>query len=211
MYNFGKYKTTFEIILGGNTMNGLIVVLSGPSGAGKGTVYNEIAKKRNNVRKEISVTTREKRNGEVDGKDYLFVSKETFLKWKKQEKFIESVEYDGQYYGTLKVNLNDLKDFDIFFDKDVRGALKIKECYPEAILIYIMPKDVDTLIKRRGDRGKNRHELSKGEVEIAKHMEWLVINDDIDIAVLTIEGILNCVRNNRMSNKENIQFLSDFY
>lgn len=167
-------------------MNGLIVVLSGPSGAGKGTVYNEIAKKRNNVRKEISVTTREKRNGEVCGKDYLFVSKETFLNWKEQERFIESVEYDGQYYGTLKVDLNDLNNFDIFFDKDVRGALKIKECYPEAILIYIMPKDVDTLIKRRGD-------------------------DDIDIAVSTIEGILNCVRNNRMSNKENIQFLSDFY
>lgn len=192
-------------------MNGLIVVLSGPSGAGKGTVYDALSKKRINVKKEVSVTTREKRKGEVCGKDYIFVSKRTFEEWVNESKFIEWVEYDGEYYGTLKPDLSDLKEKDIFFDKDVRGALKIKEMYPEAVLIYILPKDVETLIKRRKDRGKNRHELSKAEVEIAKNMEWLIINDDINLAVTTLEEIINCVRKSRMINSANIEFLNNFY
>lgn len=192
-------------------MNGLIVVLSGPSGAGKGTLYKALAKRRENLRKEISVTTREKRIGEVCGEDYIFITKEVFKKWVKENKFLEWIEYDGEYYGTLKPNLEDLKNKDIFFDKNAKGALKIKEMYPEAVLIYILPKDVETLIKRRNNRGKNRHELSIEEVEVAKKIDWFVINDNLDVAVSSIEEIINCVRKNRMSNSENIEFLNNFY
>lgn len=192
-------------------MENLIVVLSGPSGAGKGSVFEGIKKRRNNVKKEISVTTRKMRDGEKNGIDYIFKSKEEFFKMKEQEMFIETINFDNNYYGTLKPN-NTLKSkVDIFYDKNPEGALKIKELYPEAILFYIIPLNVEQLIKQRGNRGDNRHRIAMSEIELAKKMDWLIINDDLEETINRVESILDITRANRMCNKSSAIFLDEFY
>lgn len=192
-------------------MNGMIVVLSGPSGAGKGRVFEEIEKRRNNVRKVLSVTTRPKREDDEKKDNYIFVSKNEFIDRIENGEFIEYEWYDEHLYGTLKVPVEELAEHDLFFDKDVRGAMSIKQRYPEAITIYIMPKDKETLLRRRGTRGKNRTEISRDEVPLAKHLDFLVINDDIDETVKQIESIIECMRASSMKSKSSIQFLNSFY
>ena len=189
-------------------MNGMIVVLSGPSGAGKGRIFNEIAKLRGNVKRIPSVTTRAKRD-EKD--DYIFVSKDEFLDKVENHEFFEYEWYDSELYGTLKIPLEQLQETDLFFDKDVRGALSIKSVYPQAITIYIMPKDKETLRARRGNRGKNRGEIARGEVELAKNLDFLVINEDIHETVKQVEQIIECMRAHSMKNNGSIKFLNEFY
>ena len=192
-------------------MKGMLVVLVGPSGAGKGRVFKEIAKLRKNVRKVLSVTTRSVRPNEKQGVDYIYVDRNKFFQMKENGEFFESVNYDGNFYGTLNIPVEELEERDLFLDKDVRGAIKIKEKFPEAITIYIMPNDVETLIKRRGDRGKYRQQIAEEEVTLAKQMDFLVINDDIADTVKTVESIIQCMRNCSMKNKWNIKFLEEFY
>lgn len=192
-------------------MKGMLVILSGPSGAGKGRVFKEIAKRRRNVRKVLSVTTRPKRKEDFEKENYIFVSEKEFLEMRENGEFFESVSYDGNLYGTLSIPVEELKERDLFFDKDVRGALSIKKAYPEAITIYIMPRNVKTLNERRGDRGTNRAQISKDEVELAKQLDFLVINDNIHNTVKMVETIIECSRRNSMKNKWNIKFLEEFY
>lgn len=192
-------------------MNGMIIVLSGPSGAGKGRTFDEIAKVRENVRKVLSLTTRPKREEDMKKENYVFVSKEEFLTRVENGEFFEYEWYDDNLYGTLNVPVEELKERDLFFDKDVRGAISIKKAYPEAITVYIMPKDKETLCMRRGSRGKNRAQISKDEIELAKQLDFLVINDDINETVKQVEAIIECMRANAMKNKASIQFMDSFY
>lgn len=192
-------------------MNGMIVVLSGPSGAGKGRVFEEIARRRDNVRKVLSLTTRPKREDDIKKENYIFVTRDDFLDKVENGEFLEHEWYDGNLYGTLKVPTEELCESDLFFDKDVRGAISIKRRYPMAITIYIIPKDEQTLLKRRGARGKNRSEISRKEIELAKQLDFLVINDDIEETVKQIETIIECMRASSMKNKGSIQFLESFY
>lgn len=189
-------------------MNGMIVILSGPSGAGKGRVFEEIAKLRSNVKRIPSVTTRKKRD-EKD--DYIFISKDEFFDKVENREFFEYEWYDDELYGTLKIPERQLAEADLFFDKDVRGALSIKRRYPQAITIYIMPKDMSTLSARRGNRGKNREQIAREEKELAKQLDFLVINDDITETVSQIENIIECMRKSSMKNNWNIKFLNEFY
>ena len=192
-------------------MNGVIVVLSGPSGAGKGRVFKEIKNRRSNMRKVLSVTTRPKREEDVKEANYIFLSKTEFLDKIENGEFFEYEWYDGELYGTLNIPTEELSERDLFLDKDVRGAISIKGTYPQAITIYIMPKDAETLLQRRGNRGKNRTQIAKDEVKLAKQLDFLVINDDIEETVKQIEAIIECVRTNSMRNSWNIQFLDNFY
>lgn len=192
-------------------MNGMIIVLSGPSGAGKGRVFDEIAKIRTDVRKVLSLTTRARREDDMKRDNYVFLSQEEFLAKVARGEFFEYVWYDNNLYGTLNVPKEELKDRDLFFDKDVRGAISIKEAYPEAITIYIMPKDKETLSRRRGNRGNNREQISKDEIELAKQLDFLVINDDIFETVKQVETIIECMRKSSMKNKASIQFIDEFY
>ena len=192
-------------------MNGMIIVLSGPSGAGKGRIFDEIAKTRNNVRKVLSVTTRQRREEEIGKDTYMYVSKQEFQEMIDKGMFFEWEEYDGNFYGTLNIPVEELAFNDLFFDKDVRGAISIKKAYPEAITIYVMPKDKETLEKRRGSRGAKRAEIAKREIALAKELDFLVINDDITTTVRQVEAIIACMRLNSMKNKQNIKFLDEFY
>lgn len=192
-------------------MNGMIVVLSGPSGAGKGRVFKEIKNRRSNMRKVLSVTTRPRREEDTKEENYIFLSKSDFLDKIENGEFFEYEWYDGELYGTLNIPTEELSKRDLFLDKDVRGAISIKAAYPQAITIYIMPKDAETLLQRRGNRGKNRTQIAKDEVKLAKQLDFLVINDDIEETVKQIEAIIECARINSMRNSWNIQFLDNFY
>lgn len=192
-------------------MNGMIIVISGPSGAGKGRIFDEIAKSRNNVRKVLSVTTRRRLEEEIGKDAYIYVSKQEFQDMIDKGMFFEWEEYDNNFYGTLNIPTEELTLRDLFFDKDVCGALSIKKEYPEAITIYVMPKDKETLEKRRGNRGEKRAEIAKGEIALAKELDFLIVNDDITITVKQVETIIGCMRVNSMKNKQSINFLNEFY
>ena len=198
-------------------MAGMIIVLSGPSGAGKGKICDELSKRRNDIRKIASVTTRTPREGELEKNSYIFVSEEKFLAMKEMEMFFETNYYDGAWYGTLKVPTEELFVRDLIFDKDVNGALAIKKEFPDAITIYVMPKNNDTLVTRRGDRGEHRAEIAIEEVPKAKMLDFLVINDDIEETVNQVEKIIECmrvysgIRKFSMSETENKEFIDNFY
>lgn len=192
-------------------MENLIIVLSGPSGAGKGTIYDSISKNRKNVYRYVSYTTRSRRPSEFEGVDYNYVSFEEFKKKQNENFFLETIFYNGNYYGTPIPNFEEHSEVDIFFDLNAKGGLKIKECFPEAILIYIMPKDIKELERRMSDRGLERIEFAKQEVELAKKFDWLIVNDNLSAAVSKIESILNIYKESRMLNKKNQDFLDNFY
>ena len=192
-------------------MEKLIVVISGPSGAGKGTIYKKISEKRNDVYRYVSYTTRKKRESEVEGFDYNYVSFEEFQEKKESDFFLETIFYDGNYYGTPIPKIEQHNDVDLFFDLNPEGGLKIKEKFPKAILIYIMPPNLEELKKRMENRGNKRLEFSKQEIELAKNFEWIVVNDDLESAVTQVENIIELCRKHKMYNKLNQDFLNNFY
>ena len=124
---------------------------------------------------------------------------------------IFQVHFHGNYYGTPIPKLEDYEQKDIFFDLNAEGGLKIKERFTQAILIYIMPKNIEELKRRVDGRGIGRIELARNEVELAKMFDWLIINDNIDDSVTAIEDIIRICKNNRMSNKDNLDFIDNFY
>jgi len=197
--------------------NGMIIVLSGPSGAGKGRICEELLARRDDIRKIVSVTTRERREDDLGKDTYVFITEEKFLYMKEQDMFLETNYYDGAWYGTMRVPTEELAIRDLVFDKDVNGALAIKEMYPDAITFYVMPKDNETLLKRRGNRGKERAQIAVEEVEKAKKLDYLIINDDIDETIRRVEEIIECTRvylplkKWSMNNKDNINFMDNFY
>lgn len=191
-------------------MRGMIVVLSGPSGAGKGRIGGELIE-RMNMRKVLSVTTREKREEDKVKNNYMFIDKKSFLELKEQGEFFETNYYDGNWYGTLTIPEEELDIHDLLFDKDVNGALAIKAAYPYALTFYIMPKNNKTLLERRGNRGEGRKAIAIEEVPKAKQLDFLIINDDIEEAVKEVMDIIECMRKCSMRNPKSQTFLEEFY
>lgn len=191
-------------------MNGMIVILSGPSGAGKGRIGDELVK-RMNMRKVLSVTTREKRPEDKIKNNYMFYTEEVFLELKEHGKFFETNYYDGHWYGTLRIPEEELNVRDLLFDKDVNGALAIKAVYPFALTFYIMPKDKETLLERRGNRGEGRKAIALEEVPKAKGLDFLIVNDDLEEAVGEIMDIIECMRKCSMRNPKAQEFMDEFY
>lgn len=179
---------------------GTLVVISGPSGAGKGTICRELVKRNDNVKLSISMTTRLPREGEVDGINYYFVSKEEFEQRIKDNKFLEyAIVHNGKYYGTPKDKveemLNDGKD--VILEIDIQGALAINNLIPEAVFIFIMPPSMEILKERLINRNTETKEqilerFTKAYIEIneVSKYNYVVVNDEIDEAVNKIEAIL---------------------
>jgi len=191
-------------------MNGMIVILSGPSGAGKGRIGGELIE-RMNMRKVLSVTTREKREEDKVKNNYVFIDRESFLELKEKGEFFETNYYDGNWYGTLRIPEEELGTRDLLFDKDVNGALAIKAVYPYALTFYIMPKDKETLLERRGNRGEGRKVIAIEEVPKAKQLDFLIINDDIEESVKEVMDIIEGMRKCSMRNPKSQIFLEEFY
>ena len=178
---------------------GNIIILSGPSGAGKGTIYHELLKNNPNLKISISMTTRKPREGETNGVEYFFVSEEEFKKEIENDAFIEYAVVHGNYYGTLKREVErDLDNgFDVILEIDIQGAINVKSKKPDGIFIFIMPpsmKELKNRLIKRGTETKEklieRFKNAYKEINEMTKYNYVVINDEIDSAVKKVEAIL---------------------
>lgn len=178
---------------------GSIFIISGPSGCGKNTVYDALTKKTDSLMQTVSVTTRAPRNGETDGVDYYFVSKDEFLKKIQDDEFIEYVNYGENYYGTLKSEVERIISCgkNVVLVIEVRGALNIKKAFPEAVSIFILPPSEEELRKRILLRGENTPEeletrlsIAAEEMQFRENYDHCVVNDELDECVEEIFNII---------------------
>lgn len=179
---------------------GLLIILSGPSGVGKGTVRAAIFKDNKfNYVYSVSATTRQSRPDEVDGVDYYFVSKEQFKQYIEEDALLEYAEYVGNYYGTpiQKIEENLAAGNDVFLEIEVQGALKVRERMPEGIFIFLAPPSLDELKSRITGRGTDREDvilermqMAKEEIEMMQHYDYVVVNDTVEHAVNKVNAII---------------------
>jgi len=177
---------------------GLLVVISGPSGAGKGTICKALLNE-NKFWISVSATTRQARNGEVDGVNYYFLSKEEFKKRISQNDFLEYAEVYGNFYGTPRSKVLEAIDNgdDVILEIDIQGALKVKESYPEGVFIFILPPSMEELKKRIINRGSEtpeslmtRFTSAYKEINYVSKYNYAVVNDTVGEAVKKIQGII---------------------
>jgi guanylate kinase len=174
---------------------GLLIVLSGPSGVGKGTVRKELfAQEDTSFEYSISMTTRKPREGEVNGVDYFFTSRENFEELISQIKLLEWAEYVGNYYGTpidyVEKTLSEGKD--VFLEIEVQGALQVRKAFPEGLLIFLSPPSLNELKNRIVTRGTETEELINNRMKVAK--EEIVMMDAYDYVVENDDVLLACDR-----------------
>lgn len=183
---------------------GILVVLSGFSGVGKGTLMRCLTERYGHYALSISATTRSQREGEEDGREYFFKTKEEFEELISQERLIEYACYCGNYYGTPRDYVEDQMEQgrDVILEIELQGALKIRARYPDALLLFVMPPDAQTLIERLRGRGTETEEVIRARmnraVEESREVEaydYMIINDDLDQAVESIHRLIESQHN----------------
>ncbi|GEQ32940.1 guanylate kinase [Marinilactibacillus psychrotolerans] len=182
------------------TERGLLIVLSGPSGVGKGTVRKAIFDNYNNdFDYSVSMTTRKQREGEIDGVDYYFRTKEQFEYLIQKDGLLEYAEYVGNYYGTPLKYVNKTLDQgrDVFLEIEVQGALKVREKMPEGIFVFLSPPDLEELNSRIVNRGTDTHEMIEKrmtkaveELKLIQYYDYVVENDTVNNAARKIRNII---------------------
>lgn len=178
---------------------GILFVLSGPSGVGKGTVLDRLFENYNGVNYSVSMTTREPRQGEVEGEDYFFVSDEKFQEILARDGFIESARVHGNYYGTPRSYVKETlaRGEDIILEIDIQGANQVREIFPDAVFIFLMPPSLEALSRRLEKRGTEsrksrdvRLENARAEMAEAEKYDHVVLNDELDQAVAKLKEII---------------------
>ena len=178
---------------------GIIIVVSGFSGAGKGTLMKELTSKYDNYALSVSATTRNPRPGEVNGREYFFVTNEEFEKLINENGLIEHAGYVDHYYGTPRKFVEDKlsQGIDVILEIEIQGALQIKEQYPDAVLLFVMPPSVAELEKRLRGRGTETEEVILQRLKRAKEesvgiekYDYLVINDDLEKCTERLHSII---------------------
>lgn len=193
---------------------GTFFVLSGPSGSGKGTVLKEVLRKSDRIVYSVSATSRSPRAGEVDGINYYFKSREEFETLIKADAFIEYTETYGNYYGTLKSEVEKaiVNGKNIILEIDPVGARNVRVHYPDAVLMFLVAPDLEVLSSRLSGRGsesaetfKIRHDAALSEMENATLYDYVVVNDFVERAA---DDILAIIRAENLRTKNSIEILS---
>lgn len=191
---------------------GSLIVFSGPSGVGKGTVLHKAMEQLDKMSFSVSATTRSKRNGEVDGVDYFFISDGEFEDLIKNDQMLEFANYNGNYYGTplafVEKKLNE--GYDVVLEIEVEGAKKIKQRCPDAVMIFVLPPSLKVLEKRlRGrqtdddDAINGRLSIAQKEIRTAEIYDYLIVNDDLESAVEQFKAVILAERC-KIKNNENL-------
>nr|WP_317356752.1 guanylate kinase [uncultured Tyzzerella sp.] len=194
---------------------GLLVIVSGPSGAGKGTVVSELIKNQSYAL-STSITTRQAREGEIDGVHYFFRDVETFKNMIEKNELLEYAEFCGNYYGTpmfyVEEQLQQGKN--VILEIEVQGALQVKERYKDAILIFLTPTNIVELRRRLENRATEtlekinmRMKRAREEIKLIDKYDYIVINEIVEQAV---ENINNIVESEKMSAKRHIDLIDTF-
>jgi guanylate kinase len=196
-------------------LSGKLFVISGPSGVGKSTVVKEVMRRSENLKFSISATTRPQRPGEIDGKNYFFMTRCEFEQMIAEEKLLEYTEYVGNYYGTpeSQVDAALAQNSDILLDVEVNGALNVKRRRPDAVLIFMLAPSFSEIEKRLNGRGdtapeliKKRLDQARWEYTMADQYDYLVVNDNVNKAV---EEILSIMTAEKCKTKERVHFLKE--
>lgn len=178
---------------------GILIVVSGFSGAGKGTVMKELLRRYEQYALSVSATTRAPRAGEEEGKEYFFKSREAFEQMIADGELIEYACYVGNYYGTPRAYVEEKlgEGRDVILEIEIQGARRIREQFPDAVLLFITTKDIDTLRERLDRRGTETKEVilkrlmrAGQESEGMEEYDYLVVNEDLDECVTKIHGII---------------------
>ena len=182
---------------------GLLIVVSGPSGVGKGTIMRPFMERNPNIRYSVSATTRAPRDGEVNGQSYHFVTKEKFEELIETDQMLEYARYSGNYYGTPRfaVEQDLAKGLDVVLEIEVKGAQQVRRRCPEAISVFIMPPSFEELSNRLHGRNTESEEkiaerldIARNEMNLAYDYDFVLVNDDINEAVRRLEGIVEAAK-----------------
>lgn len=194
---------------------GLLVVISGPSGAGKGTIYGKVIEQ-TGMKRSVSVTTRKPRPGEVEGINYYFRTEEQYQQMIASGEFLETAAVYNNFYGTPKAPVfsNLESGYDVLFEVDVHGAKSIKSKYPEAVTIFLMTPDFDTLEARLKSRGTEsasalKMRLDSARNELAKYemFDYIVFNDTVEQATAEVISIIEAEKHKVKNNVAKINAL----
>ena len=194
---------------------GKLIVISGPSGVGKGTVVKSLMERHGRLRFSVSATTRPIRPGEVDGVNYYFIDHATFERMISENRFLEYASYVSNYYGTPEDPVNRMLEdgYDVVLEIEVQGALQIKARRPDAILIFIVAPSFEELARRlrgRGDTAEalvlQRLETAKTEYRIAEQYDYIVVNEIVEEAV---EAILSILTAESLKAKNQLELLKE--
>ncbi|MFG0212491.1 guanylate kinase [Brevibacillus porteri] len=178
---------------------GLLLVLSGPAGVGKGTVCKALREVMPDLVYSVSATTRQPRPGEVEGVNYFFKSQEEFKRMIEEDALLEWAEYVGNYYGTPRQFVDDMlnEGRDVILEIEVQGALQVKERFPQGTFLFLAPPDLNELENRIVGRGtesqeiiRKRMEVARAEIELMDHYDYVVVNDVIESACDRIQAII---------------------
>ena len=179
---------------------GLLIVFSGPSGVGKGTVRQEIfSTPDHKFEYSVSMTTRAQRPGEVEGKDYFFRSREEFEELIRNGQMLEYAEYVGNYYGTPLTYVNETLDkgIDVFLEIEVQGALQVKKKVPDAVFIFLTPPDLNELQERLVGRGTDSEEViaqrierAREEIALMSEYDYAIVNDEVPLAAERVKRVI---------------------
>ena len=187
-------------------MTGLLIVISGPSGVGKDTIIERLLKMDSNLRYSVSFTTRPKRDYEIDGVHYSFVTKPKFEELIGRGELLEWALYNGYYYGTSRTRVEKLQrqGLEVILKIEVRGAEQVREKRPDGVFVFIAPPSMEELLKRREERGSDsekdieaRQRLARWEMSYAQYYDYVVTNEDAQVAANDVMEIIRMERKRR--------------
>lgn len=195
---------------------GILFVVSAPAGCGKDTILNEVFKRNDSVGYAVSATTRAPREGEIDGVHYCFLTREQFEQKISEDEMLEYTEYCGNYYGTLRKSVQGLisQGKDAVLKIEVEGAMNIRKKFPQACLVFILPPSLEILERRLRNRGTETEEKireriaqARTEIDFARNYDYIIINDELEMAVSDLECVL---RAEKLRKERNAALLDSF-